>query len=120
MTSTGPASSPSVAGRSRTSTYVYRYQVTASEVPEYRIGQVLVDKRRDLVKTWTIFTHDTGDLREFTAERGPRCCSECHGLGLVRDYGHDGEHGKAAPYTPWPESDGAGSPAGASGDERAS
>jgi hypothetical protein len=81
-------------------TYVYRYEVTDSDLPEVPVGTCLVDARRDLVKDWIVFDRTTDDMRAFTGERRERCCSECYAIHqLVRDHGHEGAHGKGAPYT---------------------
>lgn len=85
---------------SRAPVYVYRYRVTASSVATVPVGQDLVDKRRDLVKTWTVLDRNTGDLKSFTAKRGGRACSTCFVNGQVSDYEHEGPHAAARPKAP--------------------
>lgn len=80
--------------------YTYRFLVVASEHPEIPVGTPMVDARRSDPMVWD-FLHD-GEILSVVGKRGPRCCSECHAIGLVRDYGHDGDHGESAPYTVWP------------------
>jgi hypothetical protein len=81
--------------------YIYRYEVVASDHPNVPVGTRLADARRDLVKDWITMDRDTGDMRSFVGERRERCCSECYvHHRKVRDYGHAGEHGESAPYTP--------------------
>jgi hypothetical protein len=83
--------------------YVYRYLVTASTESTVPVGTSLVDQRRELVKAWEFIDMVTGASSYFVGERRGRCCSECHALHrLARDYGHEGEHGEGAPYTPDP------------------
>lgn len=80
--------------------YVYRYLVTSSEHPDIKVGTPLVHHRREVVTAWDFLTE--AGVRTVVGRRGPRCCSECHQLGLVREYAHDGDHGQSAPYVEWP------------------
>jgi hypothetical protein len=77
---------------------IYRYRITASDIPAMPVGANIIDRKHTLEAGWTYISN--GTFQYATGERIDRCCSECVVLGWGNQYGHEGEHGETAPRLP--------------------
>ena len=73
--------------------YAYEYQITHSDHPDIKIGNLLYDHGRELVRQWNFFDRVTREVLTITGKRSRRICSICAAEhGAFAPHGHAGLH----------------------------
>lgn len=88
--------------------YAYEYQITYSDHPDVKVGNLLYDHGRELVKQWNFFGRDrrSGDVLTIVGKRSRRICSTCAAEhGAFAPHGHAGLHSSDVERLPFPHPD---------------